>query len=106
MQNRFYFYQKMSCTWSCMYTKTIHDVFAVNSSPPGQNDHHFADEIFRCIFVNENIYILTKISLKFVPEGTINNNLALVYIVAWRRIGDKPLSEPMLPRFTDAYIRH
>ena len=25
-------------------------------------------------------------------------------MMAWRRIGDKPLSEPMLTRFTDAYI--
>ena len=24
----------------------------------------------------------------------------------WRRIGDKPLSEPILKRFTDAYMRH
>ena len=27
-------------------------------------------------------------------------------IMAWRRIGDKSLSEPMLPRFTDAYMWH
>ena len=26
--------------------------------------------------------------------------------MAWRRIGDKPLPEPMLTRFTDAYMRH
>ena len=26
--------------------------------------------------------------------------------MAWRRIGDKPLSEPMLTQFTDAYRRH
>ena len=26
--------------------------------------------------------------------------------MAWRRIGDKPLSEPMLTRFNDAYMRH
>ena len=26
--------------------------------------------------------------------------------MAWRRIGDKPLSEPMLTRFIDAYMRH
>ena len=25
--------------------------------------------------------------------------------MAWRRIGDKPLSEPMFTRFTDAYMR-
>ena len=43
--------------------------------------------------------------MKFVPKGPVDNNPALVKIMAWRRIGDKPLSEPMLTRFTDAYIR-
>ena len=40
--------------------------------------------------------ITIKISLKFVPKGPINNIPALVQIMAWRRPGDKPLSEPML----------
>ena len=35
--------------------------------------------------VNENIWILIKISLKFVPKGQINNISALVQIMAWRR---------------------
>ena len=44
------------------------------------------------------------ISLKFVPKGPINNIRAMVQIMAWRRSGDKPLSEPMLTQFTDAYV--
>ena len=44
--------------------------------------------------------------MKFVLKGPTDNNPALVEIMAWRRIGDKPLSEPMLTRFTDAYMRH
>ena len=32
-----------------------------NSFPPGQNGHHFADDIFRCIFVDEKLCILIKI---------------------------------------------
>ena len=40
--------------------------------------------------------ISIKISLKFVPMGPINNIPALVQILAWRRSGDKPLSEPMI----------
>ena len=59
---------------------------------------------FRCTFVNETFFILTKISLKFVPKGPIDNNPALVQIMAWCRIGNKPLCEPMLIWFTDAYI--
>ena len=50
----------------------------VNSSPPGQNGHHFADNIFRCIFVNEKSCIFIEISFKFVPKGPTDNNLALV----------------------------
>ena len=47
-------------------------------------------------FLNENVRISIKISLKFVPKGPINNNPSLVQIMAWRRLGDKPLSEPMM----------
>ena len=47
-----------------------------------------------------------KISLKIVAKGPIDNNLELVGIMAWRGIGDKPLSKPMLIRFSDAYMRH
>ena len=49
-----------------------------NSSPPGQNGRHFADDIFRRIFANEKSCIFIKISLKFVPKGPLNNNPALV----------------------------
>ena len=62
---------------------------------PRQNGRHFADDIFKCIFMNENIWIQIKISLKFIPKGPINNIPALVQIMAWRRPGDKPLPEPI-----------
>ena len=67
-----------------------------NTLRPRQNGRHFADDIFKCIFLNENVSIAVKISLKFVPKGPINNIPALVQIMAWRRPGDKPLSEPMM----------
>ena len=37
-----------------------------------------ADDIFKRIFFNEKVWILIKISLKFIPEGPIDNNQALV----------------------------
>ena len=67
----------------------------INTLRPRQNGRHFADNIFKCIFLNENAWISLKISLKFVPKVQINNIPALVQIMAWRRSGDKPLSEPM-----------
>ena len=65
-----------------------------------------ADDISKCIFLNENDRIPIQISLKFVSRSPIDIKPALVQIMAWRRIGDKPLSEPILTQFTDAYIRH
>ena len=56
----------------------------------------FADDIFNSIFLNENVWTPIKISLKFVPKGLIINIPALDQIMAWRRPGDKPLSEPMM----------
>ena len=65
-----------------------------------------ADDIFKCIFLSENDRILIKISLTFVPRSPIDNKPALVQVMAWRRIGDKSLPEPMMAEFTDAYMRH
>ena len=81
----------------------IHDI---NSSPPEQNGGHLANDILWCIFVNGKFCILIKISVKFVPRGPIGNNSGLVQVMAWRQTGDKPLAEPMLTRFTDAYMWH
>ena len=67
-----------------------------NSSPPGENDSHFADNIFKCIFINEKFCITIQISLKFVPEGPIDNKPPLVLVRAWLWTGDKPLPEPVL----------
>ena len=80
--------------------------FPVNSLRPRQNRRHFADDVFKCNFLNENVWIPIKISLKFVPRGPINIMPTLVKLMAWRRTGDKPLSEPMMTRFNDAYMRH
>ena len=63
-------------------------------------------DIFRCILINERFGILIEIALMIVPNGLIDNNSALVKIMYWRRIGGKPISEPMLTWFTDAYMRH
>ena len=70
----------------------------LNTLRPRQNGRLFADDIFKRIFLNENVGISIKISLKFVHKGQINNIPALVQIMAWCRPGDKPLSEPMVVR--------
>ena len=59
-------------------TSRLHNSDSVNSTLPGQNDSHLADVIFRCIFFNEKLFTLIKISLKSVSKGPIVNNTALV----------------------------
>ena len=68
----------------------------INPLRPRQNDRHFAGDILSHIFLNENFRISTKISLRFAPKGAINNIPSLVQIMAWRRSGEKSLSEPMM----------
>ena len=68
----------------------------LNTLRPRQNGRRYTDDTFKRIFLNDNVRISIKISLKFVPKGPINKNPALVQIMAWRRSGDKSLSEPMM----------
>ena len=73
-------------------------VYSCYSLRPRQNGRHFPDDPFKCIFLNENVRISIDIPLKFVSTVPIDNIRALVQIMAWRRPGDKPLSEPMMVR--------
>ena len=65
-----------------------------------------ADKIFKCIFLNGNDRIQIQISLKFFPRSPIDNKPALVQVMALRQTSDKPLPEPMLTQFTEAYMQH
>ena len=67
-----------------------------NTLRPIHNGRHIADNIYKSIFLNENIWISIKISQNFVPKSRFYNIPALVQIMAWRRRGDKPLSEQMM----------
>ena len=85
-----------SSTLSWPPTSTAFGTRRVNTLRARQDGRHFPDDIFKCIFLNENVKISIKISMKFVSKGPINNIPALLQIMAWRRPGDKPLSEPMM----------
>ena len=65
-----------------------------------------ADNIFKCIFLNENDKIQIQILLKLLPSSSIDNKPAVVRVMAWSRTGDKQLPEPMTIQFTDAYMQH
>ena len=78
----------------------------VNSSPLDKMAAILAGDIFKCTFLNEKNKFPIQISLKLVPRGTIDNKPTLVQVMVWRRTGDKPLPEPLMAQFTDAYMRH
>ena len=77
-------------------TPSFHHHAGLNTLRLRQYGHHFADTTFKCIFLNVDVRISIKISLKFVPKEPINNIPALVQIMAWRWPGAKPLSETMI----------
>ena len=82
------FYKLSSCTLSrklvsvggCHRTLSMISQDSINTLRPRQNGRHCADDIFKCILLNENVWIPNKISLKVVPEGPINNIPSLVQI--------------------------
>ena len=66
--------------WACVYLPTVWLKLTrisesgprcllrlpLNTLRPGQNGHHFSDDIFKSIFLNENVWISVEIMLKFV----------------------------------------
>ena len=48
--------------------KELQSLLFVNPLGPTQNGCHFADAIFKCFFVNENVAVLVEFE-KFVPKG-------------------------------------
>ena len=84
--------------WGCLQRVSATSMYVSRCYSYPENGRHFPDDVIKWIFFNENVLILINNSLKFVPDGPINNIPALVQIMAWRRPGDKPLSEPMMVR--------
>ena len=72
------------------------NIVGINTLRPRQDGRPFPDDILKSIFFNENVQILIKISLTFVPKAPINNIPVLVQIMACRLAGAKPLFEPVM----------
>ena len=86
--------------WFCCVLLSLDYIFAwwLNSYSLDKNGRHFGRRHFQMRFLDDNVRISIKISLKFVPKGPIKNITALVQIMAWHLRGDKPLSESMMVR--------
>ena len=78
----------------------------LNSSIPGQNWTQF----WQTAFSNKFSWMkMVEFRIKchcIFPRSPIDNTLAMVQVMAWRRTGDKPLPEPMMAQLTNAYMRH
>ena len=73
-----------------------HNPGIVNTLWPKQSGRHSADDISKCLFVNENVRIPVKISLNCILDVRIDDIPALSRVMAGRRSGDKLLSDQMM----------
>ena len=65
-----------------LHLLNVFSICSINILRPIQNGRHFRDDISKCIFFKENIWILLKTSLKYIPKVHFNNVPALVQITA------------------------
>ena len=67
----------------CYFAEHILHVFQVklNKSSLRQNVPFVETNIFKFIFLNENNFYMIQISLKFAPNGSLNNKSSLVQII-------------------------
>ena len=72
----------LSIPWKSKKNHSLPYIY-LNTLRLRQSCRHFTDDIFKCIFLNAIVWLLLKISLKFVPKVRINNIPALVKIMAW-----------------------
>ena len=72
---------RQECYLACLFRQGSFSVISmginINLYTPRQKGRHFADDIFKYIFVNEKILYLIKILPNFVPKGPIYNNPVL-----------------------------
>ena len=77
-----------------------------NPSPPDKMAAILQPTQSNAFWWMKTFFALIRISRKFAPKGPIDNKPAMAQLMAWGRTGDKPLTEPLLTQFTDAYMRH
>ena len=72
-------YHQFIITGNCHFLKQKSEICIVN----GAETKWFSDDIFKCIYLNTNLRILIKLSLKFIPKGPIDNKSSLVKLIAY-----------------------
>ena len=66
----------------------------INTLWPEQSRYHYADEILKCIFLDNNIDILFQIALKSIPWSTNDNKSTMVQVMcqANTQTNDDPIN--------------
>ena len=77
-----------------------------NTLWPEQNGCHFADDIFKLIFLHENCCIFIQVSLIFFPKSPNKNKPALDRIMPWHQISDKSLPGSIMPNASVSPTTH
>ena len=78
-----------------------YELTSLNTWRPEQNEAHFADGIFNCIFLNEYHCPLDQIARNLLDScGAIGE----IWVMAWCRTGNRPLRKPLMTQFF--YWRH
>ena len=54
----------------------------------GTKWQYLTDNIFNCIFINENVFIVIEISMTFIPKCPIGNKSTWEQVMAWHQTGD------------------
>ena len=67
-----------------------------------QNGHHFANDIFKCNLLSENVIIFIQIFINICCCGSSWQSV-WKWVMAWRQSGCKPLPEPTIPRCLTPY---
>ena len=108
-----YFFCKLIrlCIWKVnIYVKKMLSVVLLVSIPynntysPGQNERHFADDIFKGDFMNGSFVFYSNFT-EICSQGPIGHQVSMVQVMDWHRTCDNP-TESLLTPFTDAYMRH
>ena len=73
-------FQEMFGRWYQAWWKQFLFQF-VNTLRPIQNGRYFPDDIFKRIFLNENVWISIKISLKFVPADIFSDRMIILWLL-------------------------
>ena len=76
----------------------------VNTLWPQQDGCHFEDKAFKCFFLNGKFWISIQIWLIFVAQRPIDETSVSVQLIAWQGMGDKPLPEPIMLKYTSSVL--